>query len=63
LKNWCVLLLDNEHALRRNSGFKKILKKLFELKAVGDEKDYISELQRATELRKLLEGIVKENIG
>jgi hypothetical protein len=62
LKNWCVLLLDNEQALRRNNGFKKILKKLFELKAGGDEEDYISELQRATELRKLFERIVKENV-
>ena len=64
LKNWCVLLLlTNEQELRRNSGLKKILKKLFELKARGDEEDYISELQRARELRKFLERIVKENVG
>jgi hypothetical protein len=63
LKNWCILLLTNEQELRRNSGLKKILKKLFELKAGGDEEDYISELQRATALRKLLERIVKENFG
>jgi len=62
LKNWCVLLLANEQELRRNSGLKKILKKLVELKAEGNEEDYISELQRAKELRKLLESVVKENV-
>jgi hypothetical protein len=63
LKNWCILLLTNEQELRRNSGLKKILKKLFKLKAGGDEEDYIFELQRARELRKFLERIVKENVG
>jgi len=63
LKNWCILLLTNEKELRRNSGLRKILKKLFELKASGDEEDYIAELQRAGELRKFLERIVKENVG
>jgi hypothetical protein len=63
LKNWCILLLANEKELRRNSGLKKILKKLFELKARGYEEDYISELKRAKELRKFLEKIVKENVG
>ncbi len=62
LKNWCVLLLTEEQELRRNSGLKKILKKLFELKAGGDEEDYIARLQRAGALRKFLEKIVKENI-
>jgi len=62
LKNWCILLLSNEQELRRNSRLKKILKKLFELKAIGDEEDYIFELKRASELRKLLERIVKENV-
>jgi hypothetical protein len=60
LKNWCILLLTNEQELRRSSGLKKILKKLFELKAGGNEDDYISELQRATELRKFLERIVSQ---
>ena len=63
LKNWCVLLFSNEQELRRNSGLKKILKKLFELKANGSEEDYITELQRAGELRKFIERIWKENIG
>ena len=63
VKNWCILLLTNEQELRHNSGLKKILKKLFELKAGGEEEDYISELQRATDLRNFLERIVKENVG
>ncbi len=62
LKNWCVLLLSNEQELRRNDKVRKSLQKLFELKASGDEEDFISELQRAKELRKYLEKIVKENL-
>jgi hypothetical protein len=63
LKNWCVLLFSNEQELRNKSGLKKILKKLFELKAKGYEEDYIAELQRAVKLRKWLERILKENVG
>jgi len=63
LKNWCVLLLSNEQELRRNKGLKKILKKLFALKAEGLEEDYIVELQRAGELRKFFERMLKENVG
>lgn len=70
LKNWCVLLFGNEPAyrtgrqeLRHNNGLKKILKKLFALKAEGLEEDYIVELQRAGELRKLFERLLKENVG
>jgi len=62
LKNWCVLLLASEQELRRSKDFKKSLQKLFELKASGDEEDYIFELQRAKELRNYLEKIVKENV-
>ena len=63
LKNWCVLLLADEKELRRNSKLQKLLKKFFELKANGNEEDYIAELQRAMELRKFIERIVKENIS
>src|SRR5688500_5651294 len=63
LKNWCVLLFSNEQELRHNNGLKKILKKLFELKASGSEEDYITELQRAGDLRKLFERMWNENIG
>ena len=60
LKNWCVLLLSNEQEIRSNSRLKKKLKKLFELKANGDEEEYISELQKAKDLREFLEGIMKD---
>ena len=70
LKNWCVLLFSNGPAyqtgrqeLRRNNGLKKILKKLFELKARGAEEDYIVELQRAEELKKFFDRLLKENVG
>jgi hypothetical protein len=63
LKNWCMLLLAKEQELRSNSGLKKMLKKLFELKAEGNEGAYISALQHEGGLRKLLEKIVKENTG
>ncbi|MGZ8541893.1 MAG: hypothetical protein ACXWV6_14670 [Chitinophagaceae bacterium] len=63
LKNWCVLLFSREQDWRKNSPLKKILKKLFELKSGGAEEEYIAELQRAKELRKLFERMLKENIG
>jgi hypothetical protein len=63
LKNWCVLLLSDEQYLRHNSGLKMKLKKLFELKARGPEEDYIIELQRALELKKYFEKMLKENVG
>jgi hypothetical protein len=63
LKNWCILLLANEQELRGNNDLKKGLQKLFELKANGNEEDYISELQWAKELRKYLEKIMNENVG
>jgi hypothetical protein len=63
LKNWCVLLLAKEQELRNNTGLKQMLKELFEQKAAGDEEDYISGLQHAGGLRKLLEKIVIENTG
>lgn len=60
LKNWCVLLFSNEQELLRNNGLKKILKKLFALKAEGSEEDYIAELQRAGELRKFFERLLQQ---
>ena len=62
LKNWSILLLSKEAAFYRNNRLKKSLKKLFELKAAGSEEDYIAELQRAVELRKLLESVLKEYV-
>ena len=63
LKNWSILLLDQEKELQRNQELKKALKKIFELKANGSEEEYITGLQRAGALRKILEGIVKENVS
>jgi hypothetical protein len=63
LKNWCVMIIAKEQDFRSNTGLKKMLKKLFELKAEGDEEAYISGLQQAGSLRKLLTDIVKENAG
>ncbi len=60
LKNWSVLLSNNEEELRDNKELKKVLKKLFELKASDSEEEYISGLQKAKELRRLMEKIVKE---
>jgi hypothetical protein len=62
LKNWCVLLGNKLEELRPNTTLRKTLKKLFELKARGSEEEYISELQHAKDLKKLLEKIVAENI-
>ncbi len=63
LKNWAILLLNGEAAFSRNSKLKSILKKLFDLKASGSEEDYIMELQRAGELRKLLGSILLKYVG
>jgi hypothetical protein len=62
LKNWCVILFSNKEELRRDNGLKRELKKLFELKARGSEEDYITQLQKAKELRKFIEKILKENV-
>ena len=62
MKNWCVLLFSNEQELRHNRGLKKTLKKLFEIKVKGSEEDYIAELQRAGELRKFFERLLRENL-
>jgi hypothetical protein len=55
LKNWGILLLNDEKELRSNNGLKKILKKLFELKASGSEEGYIYGLQRLVALKKIME--------
>ncbi len=60
LKNWAVLLLSREKELRSNKGLAKKLKNLLQSKANGNEEVYITGLQKSTEVRKLLEGIIKE---
>ncbi len=70
LKNWCVLLFQKEQynarpalGRNRNNRLKKVLKRIFILKANGSEEDYITELQRAKELRRFLERMLLENVG
>ena len=58
LKNWSILLLNDEKALRGDSALKKILKKLFELKAAGAEEEYIYGLQRTVALKKMMERVL-----
>jgi hypothetical protein len=55
LRNWSILLLDDEKELHSNSEVKKDLKKLFELKARGSEEEYIYGLQRSSVLKKMIE--------
>jgi len=62
LKNWSILLLNDEKKLRSNNGLKKILKKLFELKAGGSEEEYIYGLQRSVALKKMMERVL-DNIS
>lgn len=63
LRNWCVLLLGAEPEATRNRKLKTVLKDLFEQKANGVEEKFISGLQRSTELRKLLEGVVRKTVS
>jgi len=60
LKNWAILLLSSESELRNNPALKKIMKKLFVLKATGPEEEYIKVMQGAVELRKFIEGLFKK---
>ena len=62
LKSWAVLLLSNEKELRGNNPLKKILKKLFDLKAGGSEEAYITALQRSADLRNFVEGVINEYV-
>jgi len=61
LKNWSILLLDQEDGLRSNSELKKNLKKIFELKANGSEEEYITVLQKSKELREMVQRVLKKN--
>ena len=63
LKNWSILLMTNEKELRINKLFKKVLKRIIELKANGPEEKYIAELQHAEALRNILETLVKNYAG
>jgi hypothetical protein len=58
LRNWSILLLNNEKELRNDDGLKKILKKLFDLKASGSEEEYIYGLQHSVALKKMMEKVL-----
>lgn len=58
LKNWSILLLNNEKVLRSNGELRKILKQLFQVKAGGSEEEYIYHLQRSVVLKKMMEGVL-----
>jgi hypothetical protein len=59
LQNWAIFLLCKQKELAHNPSLKKTLKTLFTLKATGSEAAYIKVLQRAVDLRKLLEELIK----
>ncbi|MEP7238051.1 MAG: hypothetical protein ABI685_09305 [Ferruginibacter sp.] len=59
LQNWAVFLLCKEKELKQNKHLKQTIKTLFNLKATGNEEAYITALQKAGDLRKLIEGLVK----
>ena len=59
LQNWALLLMHHEAPLQQNGALKKVLKKLFALKATGSEADYHKLLQKSVALRQLIENILK----
>lgn len=61
LKNWSILLSDQEKEFRNNRELKKVLKNIFVLKANGSEEEYITALQRSKELREMVQRVFKKN--
>lgn len=59
LQNWVIFSLCKQKELVQNPPLKKTLKTLFTLKATGSEAAYIKALQKAVDLRKLLEELIK----
>jgi hypothetical protein len=59
LQNWALLLMPHEASLQQNGALKKVLKKLFTLKATGSEADYHALLQKSGALRQFIESILK----
>ena len=57
LRNWCVILMVNSPIRSFDKSFIEELKKIFLLKAQGDEEKYIYEVQRSVTLRRLIEGL------
>lgn len=59
LKNWAVFLLCRKEKLLPDDSLKRTLKTLLNLKAGGGEEAFITRLQKAGDLRKLIEELVK----
>lgn len=59
LQNWALLLMHDEAALQKNSDLRKVLKKLFVLKATGNDADYHALLQKAYEVRSIMESVIR----
>ncbi|MBL0309341.1 MAG: hypothetical protein IPP77_06625 [Bacteroidetes bacterium] len=55
LKNWAVLLMANEKALRADKALQRSLRQMFEWKASGSEEDYLRMMRKEKVLRKWLE--------
>jgi len=60
LKNWAAFLLCKENELTKNTRLKRTLKNLLNLKATGSEEAYITALQKAGDLQKLIEELLKD---
>jgi len=60
LQSWAVFLLCREKEIKQNNSLKRMLKTLFNLKASGSEELYISGLQKAGVLQKLIEDLVEK---
>lgn len=59
LQNWAVFLLCEEEELKSNKKMQRLLLTLFNLKANGSETAYITALQKATVLKRLMEQLVQ----
>ncbi len=59
LQNWALLLIHHGTSLQQNGALKKVLKKLFVLKATGSEAEYHKLLQKSVALRHIIESILK----
>ncbi len=59
LQNWAFLLTHDEAEMKQNGKLKKVLKQLFVLKATGSEAAYHALLQKADELRRIMETVVR----
>lgn len=59
ITNWAVLLFNKKTELQMNAGIKKKLKNLLELKAHGIEENYITALQKFTELKQYMKTLTE----